>query len=144
MKQQQIQQLVERFLDAETTLAEEHELYTYFQRTDVPEALKPYQEMFRGYAELAPKKTKPLRTYLPHLVGIAASVALVLIIGSVLTTHAKTVCYTIEGGRRITDHAIVMSHVESTLSGIFTSEDLPDVEHQMERLLNSSQSDGTH
>ncbi len=146
MTPQHIQQLIERFLDADTSLDEEHQLYAYFQQPDVPEALQPYQEMFRGYAALAPRqrKRRSLRRYLPYSAGIAASLALVWGIGSgILRSEAQPVCYTLEHGQRITDKAIVMSHVENTLNDIFASDNLSDVEHQMEGLFNFPQSD-TH
>ena len=117
MTPQHIQQLIERFLDADTSQDEERQLYAYFQQSDVPEALQPYQEMFRGYAALAPRqqKRRSLRRYLPYSVGIAASLALVWGIGSgILRSEALPVCYTLERGQRITDKAIVMENVENT------------------------------
>lgn len=36
---------VERFLDAETTVAEERELYAYFSRPDLPEEANKYRRM---------------------------------------------------------------------------------------------------
>lgn len=45
-----IQQLVQRFLDGETTLAEEQELYARFASGNVPHSLRRYTEMFAWYA----------------------------------------------------------------------------------------------
>ncbi|MBR1667738.1 MAG: hypothetical protein IJ693_05585 [Bacteroidaceae bacterium] len=56
MMQEDIHTLMVRFLDGETTLEEERRLYAFFQREDVPEDLKDYQEMFRGFASIAPKQ----------------------------------------------------------------------------------------
>lgn len=53
MKQQDIHKLIERFLDAETTLQEEQMLMEYFRREDIPEDLKQYREMFLDYGEVA-------------------------------------------------------------------------------------------
>lgn len=53
MKQQNIHKLIERFLDAETTLQEEQMLMEYFRREDIPEDLKQYREMFLDYGEVA-------------------------------------------------------------------------------------------
>lgn len=50
MNNKDIHELIERFLDAETTLEEEQELYYFFAQEDVPDDLRPYQEMFRDYA----------------------------------------------------------------------------------------------
>lgn len=53
MQDEQINNLVERFLDGETTLAEEKQLYDYFsQNENVDESLLPYAEYFRDLAVL--------------------------------------------------------------------------------------------
>lgn len=53
MKQQDIHNLIERFLDAETTLQEEQTLMEYFRMDDIPEDLVQYREMFLDYGEVA-------------------------------------------------------------------------------------------
>lgn len=53
MKQQDIQNLIERFLDAETTLQEEQQLMEYFRQDNIPEELMQYREMFLDYEALA-------------------------------------------------------------------------------------------
>lgn len=53
MKQQDIHNLIERFLDAETTLQEEQQLMEYFRQDDIPEELMQYREMFQDYEALA-------------------------------------------------------------------------------------------
>ena len=53
MKQQDIHNLIERFLDAETTLQEEQMLMEYFRGEDIPEDLMQYREMFLDYGEVA-------------------------------------------------------------------------------------------
>ena len=50
MNETNIRQLMERFLNAETTLEEEQTLYAYFQGEDVADDLKPYREAFQGFA----------------------------------------------------------------------------------------------
>ena len=56
--------------------------------------------------------------------AIAASIVIAWLIGSSLfrTEEDSNVCYTVENGQRITDRNIVMSHVETTLSDIFTTD----------------------
>lgn len=56
MKEKDIHTLVARFFDGETTLEEEEKLYAFFQRKDVPEDLKKYQDLFRGFAFISPKQ----------------------------------------------------------------------------------------
>lgn len=43
----QIQELLEKYYNGETTLEEERKLHWYFQTQDIPMHLKPDQEMFR-------------------------------------------------------------------------------------------------
>lgn len=54
MTKQDIQNLIERFLDAETTLQEEQQLMEYFRQEDIPEELMQYREMFLDYGVLLP------------------------------------------------------------------------------------------
>lgn len=63
MQDEQINNLVERFLDGETTLAEEKLLYDYFsQNENVDESLLPYAEYFRDLAVLpSPQKEEKPR-----------------------------------------------------------------------------------
>lgn len=63
MQDEQINNLVERFLDGETTLAEEKQLYDYFsQNENVDESLLPYAEYFRDLAVLpSPQKEEKPR-----------------------------------------------------------------------------------
>lgn len=50
MNETHIRQLMERFLNAETTLEEEQTLYEYFQGEAVADDLKAYREAFQGFA----------------------------------------------------------------------------------------------
>ena len=86
MKEQNIHKLIERFLDGETTLEEERRLYAFFLRDDVPEELKQYQEMFRGYAAIAPKEAKRvvMRPLWWRMISVAACFLLVSLIGYTL------------------------------------------------------------
>ena len=59
MTQQEIQNLIERFLDAETTLQEEQQLMEYFRQEDIPEELMQYREMFLDYIEVTPSDSPP-------------------------------------------------------------------------------------
>lgn len=50
MNENDIRQLIGRFLQAETTLEEEQALYEYFQGEEVANDLEPYREAFQGFA----------------------------------------------------------------------------------------------
>ena len=83
MKQQNIHTLVARFLDGETTLEEERKLYAFFQRDDVPEELKEYQEMFRAYAAIVPQteKKRVMRPIWWRVASVAAVLLVMCLIG---------------------------------------------------------------
>lgn len=53
MNEANIRQLIERFLNAETTLEEEQTLYEYFRGEDTAEDLKPYREAFLGFSAVS-------------------------------------------------------------------------------------------
>ena len=92
MKEQNIHKLIERFLDGETTLEEERKLYAFFQEENVPEELKQYQEMFRGYAAIAPKESKRvvMRSLWWRVVSVAACFMLVSLIGYTLYIYTTS------------------------------------------------------
>lgn len=59
MENKDIEQLIERFLGGETTLAEERKLYAFFaHEEDVPEELRDYTEFFRDLAVLPQPEAK--------------------------------------------------------------------------------------
>lgn len=59
MTQQDIQNLIERFLDADTTLQEEQQLMEYFRQEDIPEELMQYREMFLDYGAVEAPSSSP-------------------------------------------------------------------------------------
>ncbi|MBQ8047770.1 MAG: hypothetical protein IJ196_07595 [Prevotella sp.] len=83
MKTNEIEQLVGRFLSAETTLAEEQQLYDYFQGGEVAPELAGLREMFCDYAALPFGKSAELPARKPAVASrkwlqLAASVVLLL------------------------------------------------------------------
>ncbi|MBR1401257.1 MAG: hypothetical protein IJ562_06660 [Prevotella sp.] len=81
MEERKIQQLIERFLNGETTNAEEQALYDYFDGEDIAESLKQYQEMFHWYANGMPAISRHKRTYVAAILAIAASLLLLVGVG---------------------------------------------------------------
>lgn len=93
-KYQHIETLLERFFEGDTTNREEQELYAFFARTDLPEHLRPYKEVF-GYFENglarevaeteapAPVRKVPfVRRWLWAGIAIAASLSLFLLLNN--------------------------------------------------------------
>ena len=97
MESQKIHTLLQKYFDAETTLAEENELITYFTSGDVEEDLKMYVPMFSGIKELSVDEADLGEELMNHILesehkeklryrwmwqivtGVAASVILVLL-----------------------------------------------------------------
>ena len=83
MNENNIRQLKERFLNAETTLEEEQTLYEYFQGEDVADDLKPYREAFQGFAAVKgidkpePQKQTPAWVIALRTVSSMAAIFLV-------------------------------------------------------------------
>ena len=57
-----MEQLLDKYFDGETSLQEESRLREYFRRADVPEALQPYQPLFRHLHQNAPTSWAPAST----------------------------------------------------------------------------------
>lgn len=144
-------QHIQRFLNGETSLAEEKALYAYFDRTDLPaEALK-YREMFQWYACLPSLEKAPVAVPLaaetkrqssrPRWIAVAASAAvLVGMLAALLhvAPHSHSISepllshtsgYIIRDGVRITDPNVVLPAIanmerELDSSAAFFNEDI--------------------
>ena len=112
--------MIGRFLDGETTNAEEQTLYDYFASDNVAESLRQYQEMFRWYAEGMPEASSveipavhaKKRAFSPKkLLAIAASLLLLVGIGLGLWRYQQQQeeyamyegSYIIRDGKKMTD-----------------------------------------
>lgn len=124
MKTTDIQNLIGRFLEGDTTLAEERQLYSYFQGPHVAPELLPYRQMFVDLGALQPKaKTVRLRPISRWMVGIAAS--LLLLVGAygvwnhqqrsrLLALYESS--YTIVNGQRNDDIVEIEAQIKATLA----------------------------
>ena len=129
-----IEEYIRRFMEGETTNAEEQAIYRFFRAEEVPEHLKPYTEMFAWYEEGMPEeelskpKTQPLWKRIPLEIwstGIAAMLVIGIGLGIVLSfgdnQHEDWSCY--EGsyvevdGKRITDIETILPIILETLKG---------------------------
>ena len=129
-----IEEYIRRFMEGETTNAEEQAIYRFFRTEEVPEHLKPYTEMFTWYEEGMPEeelskpKTQPLWKRIPLEIwstGIAAMLVVGIGLGIILSfgdnQHEDWSCY--EGsyvevdGKRITDIETILPIILETLKG---------------------------
>lgn len=96
MESDRIEILLERYFDAETSIAEEKELKAYFSSSDVAQHLEQYRALF-GYFEQEQhqkyEQALPLQTNKPKAVwlSIAASVVVLLGAGIMYFTASKPV-----------------------------------------------------
>ncbi len=135
-----IRTTIARFLDGETSVAEEKELYDFFRLPDIPADLKQYQPMFNWYASLGEShdeaasadiagtenRASASRVRLLELrpwqwMSIAAMLALLLSVGFIF--HSPSIpeeylayegSYIIRDGKKITDLRIVVPEIERT------------------------------
>ena len=133
MTHKDIEKYIARFMEGETTNAEEQAIYRFFRTHEVPEHLKPYAPMFAWYEEGMPEeklpkpKTRPLWKRIPlelWSMGIAAMLVIGIGLGIVLSfgdsTNEEWSCY--EGsyvevnGKRITDVETIMPIILETLA----------------------------
>lgn len=122
---------IDRFMQGDTSIAEEHQLYAYFARPDLPEGAVKYRDMFAWYASLSagPVSSEPSSRPRRRLQGLsrrhwmAAAASVTLLLGLLaginsLSRHAAsgtedtlysiTDGYIIRNGVRITDPDIVI------------------------------------
>ncbi len=83
MNETTIRQLMERFLNAETTLEEERALYDYFHGEDIASDLMPYREVFQSFSAVngiekdTPKAKTPIWVVVLRTVTTMAAVFLI-------------------------------------------------------------------
>lgn len=131
-----IEEYIHRFMEGETTNAEEQAIYRFFRSGDVPEHLKVYAPMFAWYEEGMPEekkeipfttKTKTFRKRIPLGVwsmGIAAMLVVGIGLG-ILSGLDKDMddewscyegSYVMINGKRITDEKKIMPIILETLA----------------------------
>jgi len=86
MESYKIEQLLEKYLEGNTSLQEEKELKTYFSSQNVPSHLIQYQSLFGYYTISKEETTKdfiiPKKKKNNKWFGIAASIVLVTLLGT--------------------------------------------------------------
>lgn len=125
-KTKEIERLVERFFDGETTTEEEARLYKVFRRKRLPnnlERMRPVIEAFDSMSEEKPQRAKTVNIVRRALMGVAAMLALIVGIAIYSNYHEEQSLariyggsYVIENGRRIDDLSAIQDDIERALA----------------------------
>ena len=134
-----IRTLTDRFLEGETTLEEERELYAFYRSEEVPDDLLSLRPLFVGLEEIqldtpsiTPKKKKgDWRKW----VMIAASVLVLFLLGgSFLWQQQQNECVAYVYGERVTDRDLIMQELERSIGTM--TEGQNDIENQLNDMFN--------
>ena len=134
-----IRTLTDRFLEGETTLEEERELYAFYRSEEVPNDLLSLRPLFVGLEEIqletpsiTPKKKKgDWRKW----VMIAASVLVLFLFGgSFLWQQQQNECVAYVYGERVTDRDLIMQELERSIGTM--TEGQNDIENQLNDMFN--------
>lgn len=134
-KDDEIRILVARFMEGDTTLEEEGKLYRYFSGDEVSDDLLPMREYFRSIATMrTPNHQRHKRLPVLHgllsrplFIGIAASVALLVVVGvggMLWQPEPQDYCEAYIYNRHVTAPATVMEEVDGTLQAISQDDEL--------------------
>ena len=117
MNEQKIHELLQRYFNGASTLDEERELQRYFAGEDISGSLKVYRPMFTFFAEERsiqvpqPKSViRNLRLNLSIITGIAASIAILFLVGYPKMQSHNYVYYV--NGQRIYDQMAALESAE--------------------------------
>lgn len=134
-----IRTLTERFLEGETTLEEERELYAFYRSEEVPDDLLSLRPLFVGLEEIqletpsiTPKKKKgDWRKW----VMIAASVLVLFLFGgSFFWQQQQNECVAYIYGEKTTDRDLIMHELEYSIGTM--TEGQTDIESQLNEMFN--------
>ena len=146
MRKEEIQKLIDRYFEGETTLEEERRLYRFFQKDNIPAEFEEYTEMFRDFAAAdnafvpcIPAK-RPVRikfTWLRAAVSTAAIAAIVFGIRiDNLREMKDSIKATLDDASKLEHKVANLQTVEGTEQDILRNVSDPDMKKQIEKLIN--------
>lgn len=142
MNEKEIDYLLERFFNGETTLDEERLLYHHFASGEVSQAHLPLKQMFLDMPTLQGIRPTPLNTTIHpkrtrrRLAMAAATLSTAGILAAAyLAQAANNECEMLVYGKRITAKENVMSEVRSTMGN--ACEDADDVDVQLKEIFRN-------
>ena len=137
MNEKELNALIARYMEGETTCEEERRLEAYFPaHAAVDDPLRPIRQLVHG---LDPPASKPERSlqhiYVRRIAGVAA--ILLLIAGLALTRYrSQNYCEAIVYGEPVNDRELIMREVSGTMSQINKQS---TVEHQLRDVLMTAE-----
>lgn len=84
MELHKIESLLEKYFDAETSIAEENQLRNYFSSADVAQHLEQYKSMFTYFTEAKQEKSAnqaPLKTQKRNVAWLSVAASIVVLLG---------------------------------------------------------------
>lgn len=136
MNTEYIRQLIDKFMDGETTLAEEQTLYSYFSAGNVDDGLAEWKDYFSAFGLLQAKDEKlPIRRRLfVRRVAVAVAVVAVGVFAGTAFYHHQNYCEAFIYGEKVTDKTVVMKEMKATLNQI-DADNQPSVDQQLRDVL---------
>ena len=127
MEQSRIRELLNLYLEGQTTLMQEEQLRGYFAAVaDIPADLMPYKAMFAAFDSVKEQKptavvAKKPRSWARVVIGCVAAVAACLVLGlfiwsGVQSREQQIVCYI--DGKQITDAEVVVAEAQRMLGSV--------------------------
>ncbi len=146
MNEQKIQELIQRYFDGSTSLAEERELQRLFASEKLPESLEVYRPLFSFFAEekaieppVDKRKAKLIRLSWVVTAGVAASIAILFLITLPHIQPEQYVYYV--DGQRIYDETAAIESAKGKLQLLAASvQKAKDGMSAFERVQESGQS----
>ncbi|MDR1119514.1 MAG: hypothetical protein LBM08_01180 [Dysgonamonadaceae bacterium] len=121
MNEQKVHELLRRYFDGATSLDEERELQRCLVGEDIPDSLKAYCPMFTFFAEerAIEPAARAVRLNRAIVVGIAASIAILLLVG-LPKTQPDPYAYYVDG-QRVYDEAAAIESAANRLQMLAAS-----------------------
>jgi hypothetical protein len=125
MNEQKVQEMLQKYFDGATSIEEERDLQRYFAIGDLPESLKAYRPMFTFFEEeravMPPKhETRRIRLTLSVITGIAASIAILFMVGLPRLKSGNDYVYYVNG-QRIYDQTAALELAGNKLQSLAVS-----------------------
>lgn len=125
---ERMNELLEKYFSAATTLEEENELKQYFESKNIAKEHEPYRTLFVAFTdELTEKATEPLKKVVPKQRSIKriwinafaySGIAATILIALWIQRPNQTENYAVVAGNRIEDPEYVQEYTEKKLNKV--------------------------